>query len=220
MGSARCRPNVLVLVTPDKPQFIEQLARRFPTYLGELSRREIARLGPKPRTDRLVAPERDGRLGRPGNQPGLGQRSHVRTSRAGSRLTEQAHSEFIGSALVVEARALEGLTTTELADYAAMRTFSGADPARLTDPGLSTILTLLDTPMGSEAPVTLTSWDLAFLQLLIASSADTYAPGAAGRDQAGMRRALERGSNGRGIIRRGSRSPLWPRVIPASAQMA
>lgn len=196
MGSARCHPNVLVLVTPDKRQFIEQLARRFPTYLGELSRREIARLAQSPgptawwHLSGMV--DADGREIHPASDSV----PILRTTRAGSRLTEQAHSEFIGSALVVEARALEGLTTTELADYAAMRTFSGADPARLTDRNLSTILTLLDTPMGSEAPVTLTSWDLAFLESLYRSSANTYAPGQRGEIQAGMRRALERASNG------------------------
>jgi len=79
-----------------------------------------------------------------------------------------------------------------------MRAFTGADPVRLPDRNLTTILTLLDTPMGSEAPVTLTSWDLAFLESLYSSSASTYAPGQRGEIQAGMRRALERPSNGEG----------------------
>ena len=77
----------------------------------------------------------------------------VRTTRGASRLTDMAHSEYIGSILVVEAHAIENLTTTQLADYAAMRTFTGADPARLADRGLSTILTMIDAPMGIEVPI-------------------------------------------------------------------
>ena len=111
---------------------------------------------------------------------------------AGSRITDQAHSEFIGSALVIESAAIEGLTTIQLADYAAMRAFTGADPARLPDRNLPTILTLLDTPMGSAAPVTLTDWDLAFLESLYASDAYIHAPGQRGEIQAGMQRALQR----------------------------
>jgi len=111
MGSARCRPNVLVLVTSDKRQFIEQLARRFPSYLGELSARDITRLAQSPGPTALWhlngMVDADGRAINPASDSV----AVVRTTRADSRITEQAHSEFIGSALVVEARALEGLTT-------------------------------------------------------------------------------------------------------------
>jgi hypothetical protein len=193
MGHANCRPNVLVLVTPDKPQFIAQLARRFPTYLGELSRREIARLVQS--TEPTAMWHLSGMVDADGREihPASDSIPVLRTGRGASRLTDLAHSEYIGSILVVEARALDGLTTTQLADYAAMRTFTGADPARMQDRNLTTILTLLDAPMGSEVPVTLTSWDLAFLQSLYASNASVYAPGQRGEIQAGMRRTLQRG---------------------------
>jgi hypothetical protein len=192
IGRANCRPNVLLLVTSDKRQLMEQLARRFPDYLGDLSGRQVRRLaeGPEPAAMWHLrgSVDADGRQ-LTANVDGV---IVQRTTRGGSRITELAHPEYIGSVLVVEARALDGLTTAQLADYAAMRTFSGADPARLPDRTLSTILTLLDAPMGSEVPLTLTSWDLAFLQSLYASDASLYAAGQRGEIQAGMRRGLER----------------------------
>jgi hypothetical protein len=196
MGPVNCRPNVLVMVTSDKRQLIEQLARRFPAYLGEMNGRQIARLAQSPEPTALW--HLNGMVDADGRElvANAGNVLVVRTTRGASRISDLAHPAYIGSVLVVEARVLDGLTTTQLADYAAMRTFSGADPARLPDRSLSTILTLLDAPMGSEVPVTLTSWDLAFLQSLYASNASIYASGQRGEIQTGMRRALERPASG------------------------
>ena len=198
MGSANCRPNVVVMVTSNKRQLLEQLARRFPAYLGEVAGSRFARLmqSPEPTAwwhlDGLV--DADGReiVATGGNV------AVNRTTRAGSRIADLAHHEFTGSVLVVEARALTGLTTTQFADYAALRTFTGADPARLPNRGLPTILTVIDAPMDSAVPVTLTSWDLAFLQSLYASDVNIHAPGQRGEIQSGMRRALERGEGRQG----------------------
>jgi len=191
MGRPSCRPNIVILVTPDKRQLIEQLARRYPYYLGDLSRRQIARLAESPAPSALWhmngVVDADGRVltASGGNVPVM------RTGRQGSRIVDQTHPEYIGSVLVLQASALVGLTTTQLADYAAMRTLSGADPARLPGRDVPTILTLVDAPMGSEVPITLTNWDLAFLQSLYASDVDIRAPGQRGEIQAGMRRALQ-----------------------------
>ena len=192
MGSATCRPNIVVLVTSDKRQLIAQLARRYPYYLGELSGREVRRLAESPSLSALW--HMRGLVDADGREiaPNAGDVAMVQTTRAGSRIVDQAHPEYVGSVLVVEARALDGLTTTQLADYAAVRTFTGADPARLPDRSASTILTLLDAPMGSEVPITLTSWDLALLQSLYASEVNIRAPSQRGEIQAGMRRTLDR----------------------------
>jgi hypothetical protein len=192
MGSAHCRPNVVVIVTSDKRQLIEQLARRFPAYLGELPGREIARLAQSAEPTALW--HLDGLVDADGRQLFAHGGNVVveRTTRGGSRITDQAHREFTGSVLVVEANALAGLTTTQLADYAAVRTFTGADPARLPNRGLPTILAIIDAPMNSEVPITLTGWDLAFLQSFYHSETSIRAPGQRGEIQAGMRRTLDR----------------------------
>jgi len=79
------------------------------------------------------------------------------------------------AALVIERRALDGLTTTQLADYAAMRLFARTAPERLAGSTAPTILTIIEAPMGSAVPITLTDWDLAFLRGLYASHNNLYA---------------------------------------------
>ena len=71
---------------------------------------------------------------------------------------------FIAAVVVVELDALGGLTVTQLADYAAMRAFARTDPRRLKGTGAPTILSAIEAPMNSPVPLTLTEWDLAFLQ--------------------------------------------------------
>jgi hypothetical protein len=88
-----------------------------------------------------------------------------RTTRNPSRITAAARPQFAAAAVVVESKALDGLTTIQLADYAAMRAFARTDPSKL--PGAApTILKVLETPMGEEVPITLTEWDVAFLKSL------------------------------------------------------
>lgn len=198
MARRDCRPNVVVVVTPDKRQYIEQLARRFPSNFRGLSRRQIARLarspGPTAWWHRSGIVDADGQQYSAGPQ---GERISVAASDASPRIRAMTHLEFVGSILVVEAGALHGLTAYELADYAAMRTFTGVDPARLPDRRLSTILTLLDAPEDSQVPITLTGWDLALLRSIYASDAGTYASNQRNEIRTGMRRALEQAANGR-----------------------
>jgi len=196
VGNPGCQPNVVVMVTSDKRQLIELLERRFPNYLGELSSNQVARLARSPAPAALwhLSGTVDA-AGRELTAPGEPYPVQ-RTTHAASRLTDQAHMEFTGSVLIVESRALAGLSTTQFADYAAMRTLTGADPARLPDRSLETILTLLDAPMGSRVPVTLTNWDLAFLESLYASDANRYAPGQRGEIRAAMSHRLEPAGEG------------------------
>ena len=63
---------------------------------------------------------------------------------------------------------------TQVADYAAMRIFARTDPAKLKG-SAPTILDILEAPMGSAVPVTLTDWDLGFLRSLYASHGRQYA---------------------------------------------
>jgi hypothetical protein len=82
---------------------------------------------------------------------------------------------FEAAALIVEQGALDGLSTTQLADYAAMRLFAKTDPQRLAGSSAPTIMGILDAPMGSAVPLTLTDWDLSFLRGLYASPNNLYA---------------------------------------------
>ena len=92
-----------------------------------------------------------------------------------SRLATTTRPHFTAAIVALDVRALAGLTVVQLADYAAMRAFARIDPSRLRNSPAPTILTLLDTPIGSAAPITLTAWDLAYLKSLYGSNADRLA---------------------------------------------
>lgn len=193
VGSATCHPNAVVVVTEDKRAFMEALRRRSLGYFVGLTESEIRRLlateGP------AVAWQTPGP---PLTADGIEIENNItsenptsRSTRPGSRLRAPSRVQFGNAIVIVERRALDGLTTTQLADYAAMRTFARADPARLGRPAPDTILTVLDAPMGAEVPVTLTSWDLGFLRGLYGSRGDLYAPSQRGEIGDQMRRTLE-----------------------------
>ena len=69
---------------------------------------------------------------------------------------------------------LVGLTPTQLADYAAMRSFVRTDPAKLAGSPAPSILKIIDAPADAAVPVTLTQWDLSFLKGVYASTANAY----------------------------------------------
>jgi hypothetical protein len=187
VGGATCIPNVVVIVTSDKRAFIEALARRYPYYFGDMPDREVRALANGP--GRAAAWQVPGPpLDADGAEMSDTNDVYVnRTSRRGSRITAGARPHFAAAVVVVERGALVGLTTTQLADYAAMRAFARTDPSRLAESAAPTILKILDAPMGSEVPITMTQWDLGFLRGLYASPENLYAPS----QRSAIRRRLE-----------------------------
>jgi hypothetical protein len=57
---------------------------------------------------------------------------------------------------------------------------------------LDTILSVIDAPMGSAIPLTLTAWDLSFLKAFYASSKESYAEYQRAEMRRAMRRELDR----------------------------
>jgi hypothetical protein len=168
VGGADCVPNTFLIVTRDKSAFIRAMSVRMPGSLnmGGIAIRRLANSPGPAAAWQLTGPiDRDGRPlhlenGIPVN----------RTTDAASRIRSASTSGFDASALVVETSALPGLTTIQLADYAAMRLLAKLDPARLPTNSPPTILKVLEAPMDSEVPVTLTQWDLGLLRGLYVSS--------------------------------------------------
>jgi hypothetical protein len=205
LAAADCSPNVLLVVASDKKAFIEALAKRHPDYIGKMPpgqfRRLVGRPGP------AAAWQVDGPLLNADGQPigvarltgpGTDNDGTVYfndTTRSTTRMSAGARPHFTAAVVVVEAKALEGLTTTQLADYAAMRAFARTDPARLKPGGLPTILKILDAPMGSEVPVTLTPRDLGFLRGLYASKENLFA----GAQRGEIRKAIDEEMRGEGV---------------------
>jgi hypothetical protein len=93
----------------------------------------------------------------------------VRAANTPSRIKAASKPSFRAAVVVVDVKSATGLTLTQLADYAALRTFADIDPARIAKVGVPTILGLLGAPDDRPLPVTLTSWDLGFLKSLYAT---------------------------------------------------
>jgi hypothetical protein len=163
IGGKRCVPNVLLVVTGDKRAFLKWLREKHPYYFSGLPTSTVRRLIAEPGPASAWQIE-----GPPLNAEGRELGAHLgvpinKTTRPGSRLSTSGRPQFAAAAVVVESKALEGLTTIQLADYAALRAFTRADPSKL-PASAPTILNILEAPMDAEVPVTLTSWDLAFLR--------------------------------------------------------
>lgn len=194
-----CTPNVLLVVTEDKKKFIEALNSRYPEFLGGMTRGQLRRLlqAPGPAAAWQVDGPPLNADGKPlgvaramieKQQPDADGSFYMNdTSRSGSRVGPGARRHFQAAVVVVESKALDGLTTTQLADYAAMRAFARMDPADLPAGGQPTILKVLEAPMGSPVPVTLTALDLGFLRGLYGTNGNLYA----GAQRSDIRKAIE-----------------------------
>lgn len=172
-----CSANVLVMVTENKRTFIEALQNGHRRFLGNLTVAQTRRLArdPGPTAAWQMTSSVTARGTPIASDVGGCESCFLnRTTESPSRITAPTRPVFEASALVVERRALSGLTTTQLADYAAMRLLAKTDPARLAGSAAPTIVTILDAPMGSEVPITLTKWDLGFLRGLYASPNNVY----------------------------------------------
>ena len=175
VAAERCKPNVFVIVARDKRAALDELDRRFPMYFNGMSSREVAALTAKP-------------LGKPVGA------DYYRVSGTDnpSRIRAVTEPTFLASVVVIDLDAAAGLTTTELADYATMRTFAATDPERIVRTGAPTILGVLAQPDDKALPVTLTYWDLAFLKSLYSTDNAYYARYQRGDMERVIREELER----------------------------
>jgi hypothetical protein len=198
LGRPGCGGNALMIITQDKRTLIESLQKQG-NYFGDRvtpsQRRQLARqAGPTAfwRLEGFVTASGTVLAASDGQQMASQQNS----GRA-SRISTGTRIAVDGAILVVEARALEGLTTTQLGDYAAMRLYGFADPTSVPK-SAPTILTVLNAELGSEVPITMTPWDLSFLRALYASSESLRSP-------------AQRSEIGRRLLRELSRSADTPR---------
>ncbi len=195
VGGSRCNPNVLLVVTGDKRAFLDALRKKHGYYFGEMSSSAIRRLIAEPGP--AAAWQVDGpMLNAYGQEMATNNGVAVnRTTRPDTRLSVGARPQFAAAAVVVESKALDGLTTTQLADYAAMRAFTRADPSKL-PASAPTILNILEAPMDSEIPITMTTWDLAFLRSFYAAPSNLTAASQRSQIRRTVKQELEKPDRG------------------------
>ena len=170
LGGTGCIPNAFVIVAPDKAAAIRDLNRRFPVYFTAMSDREIRDLARSP--EPVAAWQILGLLTADGEEAAktIGADYYtVRSVNTPSRIRAASKPTFRATVVVIDVKAATGLTVTQLADYAAMRTFADIEPARIAKVGVPSILSAVGAPDSKPVPVTLTHWDLAFLTSLYAT---------------------------------------------------
>jgi hypothetical protein len=183
VAKAKCHPNVIVVVTPDKAALLKRMGSKradyFPIGQSGFDYHDI--FDPdEPVAAWQIEQTRgiDGRkLHEVRNSAEVGMDGVMvqRLHGSATRITPMARQEFSGAVVVVQADAIVGLTTTQLADYAAMRAFVRTDPGKLTDAAANSILNVITTPMGEPVPLTLTAWDMSFLKAYYASRLNSFA---------------------------------------------
>jgi hypothetical protein len=176
VADERCVPNAFVIVAPDKRTAIQELHRRYPAYFSGMNARQVRGLASKPGP--AVAWQIAARLSSDGQmlKKAAGADYYiVEASDVPSRIRASSMPTFVASVVVIDRPAAAGLTVTQLADYAAMRTFAATDPERVVKSGAPTILRLLGQPDNQPLPVTLTHWDLGYLKSLYSTSNEYYA---------------------------------------------
>jgi len=195
VAAADCKPNLLVVVTADKTAFIKALGKDHGYMFGDRTpaqiRKIIAEPGPATAWQVQAMVNADGRpISNEADMP------INRTTRTPSRITPPARPTFLAAVVVVESKSLEGLSTTQLADYAAMRALARIDPARVDAAAPATILRVLDAAADSEVPVTLTQWDFGFLKGLYSGPNNLYAPSQRSEIGRAIEQELDRSDGG------------------------
>ncbi|MCD2323358.1 hypothetical protein LQ953_04935 [Sphingomonas sp. IC-56] len=184
VADADCRPNVMVIVTTDKVAFMRAVLEEYPSFFWGMTKLQARKLIETPGPVAAwqvpgITMSADGSLIPLDGNPSVTYGSTgiaTRTTTYASRIKPATRSEFLASIVVVEGDAIDGRTTTQLADYAAMRAFAATDPSRLIAAAtVPTILTLLD-PASTSA--TLSRWDLGILRGLYREKNDAQWAGA------------------------------------------
>ena len=186
LASPRCDPNVIVIVTSNKPALLAALEKRHPDYFpDDWNSRKIRAVEQDAypvaawqfegllSTDGLRLAESTSGFD-PVDPAGL-VAATIPTTAPASRLRPPGRRDVLTSILIVQSNALSGLTATQFADYAAMRSFVRVDPRQVRASPSDTILKVLDAPMGTAVPLSLTPFDLSFLKAFYASGTETYA---------------------------------------------
>ncbi len=178
LAGTKCKPNVAILFVNDVDNAVKTLLERRWWLFGDRVPAEIRTItretGPVRAwsNSEVRSPE-----GMPRGEGALAKNLPVNegvvlTSPFASRITSPVQRDMLVSIVLVERSAVIGKTTTQVADYLAMRTLAVVRPNHAH--GRETILTLFDAGMTNPAEE-LTAFDRGYLKGLYAGNANQYA---------------------------------------------
>lgn len=186
-----CWTSALVVIAEDRAAMFETFKKEHGRYFRTLSRDPIDYHGME---DDVLSWSILARIDRNGGVLPRGRNGAATVEvPTGMTRTQAATREVVAmSVVLVDIDAITGLSTTQVADMALMRTLIDGDPARLANP--DSILAVTDAVEGESAPASLTQWDFAYLKARYASE-----PWLLGRSQ----RAQIRGDMRRTLLPQG-----------------
>lgn len=206
----KCSPNVVLMVAKDAGATLRKLSDKKPILFQGILPTEVRGLlrqkGPVWTWQTIVESGSDGRFAPSSSDYKTGSKGADGSGGAGGRFEDNAsgfrtniHSrvlkttkpDMVASFILIDFDALEGLTLTQIADYATIRTLARTQAK----PTLRqrTMLRLFDVPADRRADLDqLTAWDMAYLQALYRSSNAISANLQKGAITTEMRRRLAR----------------------------
>lgn len=202
VAEAGCDPNVVLIVADEPGPLIKTLRRERPQMFTGL---EYSQIEDVLRTKQPVrtwqAMGLRGGDGRPLQRtmflesaggpprPIAGMGAWVNPAASNSRIQQNTRTELVSSFVVIAASAVDGLTLTQIADYAAMRALAKTRAPQ--GEGAPTILSLFASHGGAGASE-LTSWDIAYLRSLYLTDNGLAAHSQESAIAGGIRRDLNR----------------------------
>lgn len=158
-----CRTSALVIFVDNKKSFLDLFRKQYPIYFSDPKGEEWPLLNEKGpalawHLVQILDPQ-----GNPVRRDPEFDYAVVESVTRGSKVLSMVTPVVAMSVVLVERTALRGLTVHQIGDYALMRTLTDRKPDdhRLRD---LTILSVLEAPMGSVLPNSLTKYDLAYLK--------------------------------------------------------
>jgi hypothetical protein len=193
--AAPCRPDVLVLVTPEPRVAAERLVAEQQRAMAIKPKgRQLISGGGGQSAEAFIASTAPVRWWHaaetvPEDGSGVGE-GNLMTSTINSRLRSNTREDFTNVLIVVDGKRLRGVSYEQLSAYLAFVALAQIKPA-VSPARLDSVLTLFDDVReGRPAPETLTGWDLAYLKGLYGAPSDARD---ARDQQAAIAAELERG---------------------------
>ena len=168
-AGADCLTSALIIFADDHNTMQKTFRKMHPEYFQELSGEAINYQG---RGTNVLSWKLIGRLDKNLN-PVATDNDGIQIVDVGvtsSRLQAASRPVVAMSVILILRRAVIGLTTRQIADYALMRTLSETDPSKLARTTAPTILRVINAPVGTATPLSLTDWDLAYVKGRYASN--------------------------------------------------
>lgn len=194
LASGDCVPNLVIVTARDKRALIDSLRRSHPGYFTDVATDQLMRLASSDRpyaswqvTDVIAAdgmPVGKG-SGMPAGTNGAADPkggirvdadfARLKSTMSPSRLRKTVKPRVLSSIVVVETKALNNVTTGQLADFALVKAMLPTERRERPAPA-SSILSLFNTGVAPDrGPQSVTWWDVAFLKSLRSTPSDKNA---------------------------------------------